>query len=214
MFSPLEWMALLDWLAIGVFVLLYFGYPWLRNQLQAYRGGTFREDLYQGLREQVAKNGLTKEGKNLLSSGFVAYVRMFMFFGTVSFFSLGGALGLFLSSERTQELLTYSLFYRVHSITGVRFRWLLFIILSGYAFLQFIWGLKALYHLTHAVHVDDEQTILKYLSHMDIDFTRGIRSLYYLVILFLWFFGPEFLIVGSLILTYMLYRYDFLKTKY
>jgi hypothetical protein len=32
-------------------------------------------------------------------------------------------------------------------------------------------------------------------------------------VLFLWFFGAEFLAVASVLLTFMIYRFDFLKSR-
>lgn len=208
------WMSFMDWLALFVFLLCYVGYPILYDLIRQNSDLRLRSDVYRELRNAAGEGSETEEGRRLLGQSFQAYVRTFMFLGTVSFFSLGGAMSLFLSSKRTRELLSYSLFYRVDTLTGIRFRLLVFVFLAGYAFLLFVWGLKALYNLTYAVHLKDKDAVYDYLSHMDRDFTRGIRTLYYLVVLFLWFFGPEFLIVGVIGLTVLLYRYDFLKARY
>ena len=68
--------------------------------------------------------------------------------------------------------------------------------------------------VTLAQHTRNADTILHYLDHLDLDFSRGIRTLYYLSVLFLWFIGSELFLAGSLILTLMIYRFDFMKSRY
>ncbi len=207
------WMSFVDWLGLFVFLLCYVGYPILYDLTRQNRDLRFRADVYRELREAAGEGSETEEGRRLLSAAFRTHVRIFIFLGTVSFLAGVGAFILFLSSRRTGELLSFSLFYRVDSLTGIRFRLLVFMLLAGYGFLQFVWGLRDLYNLTHAVHRKTRETVYDYLSYVDREFERGLRTLYYLVVLFLWFFGPEFLIIGAVVLTVLLYRYDFLKTK-
>jgi uncharacterized membrane protein len=148
----------------------------------------------------------------MLVAALQAHSRMLVFLATVSSLALGGGLGLFLNSERTMDLSSFS-FFGSQDITGIRVRLVIFVLLSGYAFLQFIWGMKALYNLSFALHTRSRETVLPYIQHLDLDVGSGLRTLHYLSVLFLWFFGAEFLAVASVLLTFMIYRFDFLKSR-
>lgn len=155
-----------------------------------------------------------EEGRRLLAASFQTYMRTLVFLGTIAFLALGGALGLFLNSDGTRQLGSFSLFADAAATPdAVRVRLLVFVLLAGFAFMQFVWGLKALYNLTLAQHTRNADTILPYLDHLDLDFSRGIRTLYYLSVLFLWFIGSELFIARSLILTVIIYRFDFMKIR-
>jgi hypothetical protein len=73
--------------------------------------------------------------------------------------------------------------------------------------------MKALYNLSFALHTRSRETVLPYIQHLDLDVGSGLRTLHYLSVLFLWFFGAEFLAVASVLLTFMIYRFDFLKSR-
>jgi len=201
-----------DWFSLFIFLLSYFGYPYFYLSMQTYTNQKLRVHIYEDLRRKACER--FQEDRELPNGTLQTYSRILTALATASFFALGGGLSLFLSSEQTQELLSFSLVNRVDSILGVRFRLLIFIFLCGYAFLQFLWGFKALYYLTYALKAGEGEMAFDYFTYMDTDLIRGIRSMYYISILFLWFFGPEFLLIGTVALTYLLYRYDFLKTKY
>ena len=205
-------LSVWDWISLLIFLLSYFGYPYFYLFMQKYTSQQLRVHIYENLRREACER--FQKDRTLPNGTLQTYSRILTTLATASFLALGGGLSLFLSSEQTQELLSFSLVNRVDSIRGIRFRLLIFILLCGVAFLQFIWGFKALYTLTYALEAGEEEMAFDYFSYMDTDLNRGIRTLYYLSILFLWFFGPEFLLIGTIGLTYILYRYDFLKTKY
>jgi len=209
----LEILSAMDWLALGIFLVSYLGYPRFYDYYAARSGSVIRKDLYEDLITEACESSLSEQGRLLLAVEFRTQARSMIFLGTVSFLTLSGALSLFISSSRIHELLSFSLFERVSTQAGVRLRILMVMMVSGYALLQIIWGLKALYSVSLAIHTGETQTVEKYLTHLNIDFLRSIRSFYYLAVLVLWLFGAEFLIVGSVLLTGVLYRYDFLVTR-
>ncbi|MFB6344244.1 MAG: DUF599 family protein [bacterium] len=213
-FEPIRVLHPLDWIALCTFLISYFGYHRLIDRMASSTDVKTRQALFEDLIESVSENAMTEEGKDLLAVEFRAHARTLIFLGTLSFFALSGAISLFVSSNQIQNFLSFSLFERVQSSTGVRLRLLIVILLAGYALLQIIWGLKALYSLSLSIHSNDQDTIKRYLRHLNIDFLRSIRTFYYLAVLILWLFGAEFLIVGSVLLTLVLYRYDFLKRNY
>lgn len=207
-------LSIWDWSALGVFALSYFGYHRVYHWIHRRWDLHLRLDECRELLDTVQNNVQQPEGRVLLSNIFRGYSRTFIFLGMISFLALSGALGLIASSEQTHALLNFSQIEVSRPIANLRVRLAIFIGLAGYALLQFLWGLKALFNLSYVMHGSDAERIREYLQYMDMDLTNGIRTLYYLSVLFLWLFGPEFFAVGTVVLTVFLYRYDFMKTPY
>ncbi len=198
-----------DSVGLAVFMASYLGYPLYRRLTRHGSGGRRRVAVLRELLTMTARSVSSQEGRTLLVASFQAYVRTLVFLGTASFLALGGSVGLFLNQEQAGQLCASSMFADATSQPDIlRIRMVMFSLLAGYAFLLFVWGLKALYHLTLAVHTHDPDIVVPFLNHLDQDLSRGVRTLYYLSVFFLWFFGPEFLIAGSLLLTVALWRFD------
>lgn len=208
--SPLEVLSLIDWVALGVFLTSYFGYNFFHDCMEAQSSCMLRMHLFEELIEETAESATTEEGRTLLATTMRSYTRSLIFLGTISFFTLSGALSLLISGTSVQRLLSFSLFERVHTQFGVRLRLLTVVLVAGYALLQIIWAIKAAYTLSLSVHTEDIDTIRRYLTHLNLDFLRSIRTFYYLAVVTLWVFGAEFLILGTVFLTFILYRYDFM----
>lgn len=198
-----------DSLALAIFMASYLGYPLYRRLTRHRSGGRRRVSVLRELLTRTARSVSGQEGRTLLVASFQTYVRTLVFLGTASLLALGGSVGLLMNPQQAGELCASSMFAEATSQPDIlRIRMVMFSLLTGYAFLLFVWGLKALYHLTLAVHTQDPDLVGPFLDHLDQDFSRGVRTLYYLSVFFLWFFGPEFLIAGSLLLTVALWRFD------
>ena len=209
MWSVLRTWITADSLGMAVFLASYLGYP-LYGHLTGHGSGARRRlSVLRDLRATTARNVSGAEGRALLAASFQAHGRTLVFLGTTALLALGGALGLLLNPQKAGQLCASSVFAEGTSQPDVlRIRMVMFSLMAGYAFLQFVWGLKALYHLSFAVQTCDPARVAPFLEQLDQDFSRGVRTLYYLSVLFLWFFGPEFLLVGSMLLTVSLWHFD------
>ena len=198
-----------DSLALAVFVVSYLGYPVYGRLAGHGIDRRLRVALLRELRTVTAHAVASESGRALLVASFQTYVRALVFLGVSSSLAFGGSLGLLMNPQRAGQLCALSFFAEATREPDiVRLRMVVFSLLAGYSFVLFVWGIKALYHLTFAVHTQDPTLVAPFLDHLDQDFTRGVRTLYYLYVFFLGFFGPEFLLAGSLLLTIMLWRYD------
>lgn len=211
--SPLEILSLIDWIALGIFLTSYFGYTFFHDSLEARSDCMLRMHLFDELIEETARSATTEEGRTLLATMMRSYSRSLIFLGTISFFTLSGALSLLISGSSVQRLLSFSVFERIHTSVGIRLRLFTVVLIAGYALLQIIWAIKATYTLSLSVHTEDIEKIRRYLTHLNLDFLRSIRTFYYLAVVTLWIFGAEFLIVGTVVLTLILYRYDFMISE-
>jgi len=199
----------MELVALAVFAAGYGGYPLVHRIAGMGIDRRLRATLHRELRGAAASAAESEAGRALLMTAAQAHVRMLVFFAASAFLALGGAIGLLLNPQEAARLCEASLFANSASDgAALRFRTLAFSFLAAYAFLQFLWAHKALYHLTLAVQTQSAHRVRGFLDDLDQDLSRGLRTLYYLAILFLWFFGPEFLIVGTVILTATLWRYD------
>jgi uncharacterized membrane protein len=140
--------------------------------------------------------------------------RQASFLGSLALLAVGGAFGLLLSSERFQALCEVTRLFGHPSYRLLQLKMLVLVAVLAYAFLAFVWGVRALLaaHLFTA-GLDGEEAALtaglrRYLGDFQLDFRHGLRGAYYGVDLMVWLFSTELFIVATIALTIFLARYD------
>jgi len=143
--------------------------------------------------------------------------RQVIFLGSLALLAVGGAFGLLLSTDRFQALCQVTRLFGHPSDLLLQLKLLLLVAVLAYAFLTFVWGLRALLaaHLFTAGREGEQAVLISglrhYFEYFQLDFRRGLRGAYYAVDLMVWLFNTELFIVTTVALAITLARYDFAR---
>jgi uncharacterized membrane protein len=140
--------------------------------------------------------------------------RQTIFLGSLTLLSLGGAFGLLLSSDRLLALCAVTRLFGPSPPVVLQLKLLLLLVVLALAFLEFVWGLRALLaaHLFTIGPADGAAAstagLVRYLEYFQLDFRRGLRAAYYAVTLLIWLFNTGAFVVVLGLLAVSLARYD------
>ncbi|MBL8309822.1 MAG: DUF599 domain-containing protein [Burkholderiales bacterium] len=209
----------LDLLALGFFLLCWFGYAWFAGRHAADRPSLVT--VMNPLRDRWFEQTLTRENRIVDSALLSNLMNSATFFSSTTLLALGGLLALFGSVEKSAEIIENLPFAQRTSQQLLEAKVITMILLFVYALIKFTWSVRQFNFVTiviGSIAPRDELTaddrlyarraagILKLAGE---NFSQGLRAYYFSVALLLWFVQPWFFIAATALVTIMLYRMEF-----
>lgn len=206
--------ALLEWFALALFLASWIGYERYHLRRTRLTPATTRHGCLLARQVRWVAAMTAREEPILFIQAFRNLGQQSSFLGSLTLLGLGGAFSLLLSGERLRTLCQITCIFGHPSPLLAQLKILLLIAVLAFAFLQFVWAIRAL--LAAHLFIDGAATeqrervagLTRYLADFQIDFRHGLRTAYYAVCLLIWPFSVETFIVAILVLTVMLARYD------
>ena len=209
----------LDLIALGVFVLCWFGYDWFANHRSSKRPSLLT--VMNAARDRWFTQTLTRENRIVDSALLSNLMNSATFFSSTTVIALGGLLALFGSVEKSTEIFEALPFAQRSSQQLIEAKVVLMILLFIYALVKFTWSVRQFNFVTTLIGSiaprdeleDADRTaarraggILKLAGE---NFGQGMRAYYFAVAAMFWFVQPLFFVVSTLVVTAMLYRMEF-----
>lgn len=130
-----------------------------------------------------------------------------------------GALNVALSTEKMTEVSDFLNLFGSHHVTLWATKLLILAIAFFFAFFNFTLAVRYYNHVGFMINVPAEsdgqtasqiagQIAIKILNRGAMHYHLGMRAYYIAIPLTLWLLGPTWLVLGSLVLTFALYRLD------
>ena len=211
---PLTLPALLEWVALLLFLTCWIGYERYHVRRTRLDPASTRHGRLLARQVGWITAMVAREEPILFIQTFRNLGRQTIFLGSLTLLALGGAFGLLLSGERLRTLCRITCLFGHPSPLLAQLKLLFLVAILALTFLQFIWATRALIAAHLFTDGDTEERdlraagLVRYLADFQLDFRRGLRTAYYAVCLLLWPFSVEAFIAATLLLTVMVARYD------
>lgn len=209
----------LDLVALGVFILCWFGYSLFASRRVATRPSLLT--VMNPLRDRWFKQTLTRENRIVDTALLANLMNSATFFSSTTLLALGGLLAFFGSIDESTDLIESLPFAQRTTQQLLEAKVLSMILMFVYALIKFTWSVRQFNFVTiviGSISPRDELTdedrlnarraagILKLAGE---NFGQGLRAYYFSAALLLWFVQPWFFIVATVLVTAMLYRMEF-----
>lgn len=214
-----EFLPLLDWVSLGVFLICWFGYtefarikqskqPTIANQLAANR----KEWIEQMLQRDVRISDVTSLG---------ILQRNVTFFASTTMFIIAGLLTVLGSTDKAIQLLSALPWIDIDSRAVWEVKVLLLVIIFAYAFFKFTWALRQ-YNFSivlfgsapnASADEDDKALFVKHtnwlLTRATHSFNYGLRAYTFAIASLAWFINSWVFMACSILVVAVLYRREF-----
>ncbi|TAG71677.1 MAG: DUF599 family protein [Burkholderiales bacterium] len=209
----------LDLIAFLVFVACWFGYDWFAKRHANDRPSLLT--VMNPFRERWFQQTLTRENRIVDSALVSNLLHSATFFSSTTILVLGGLLALFGSVEKSVEVFENLPFAQRTSQQLLEAKIVLLILLFIYALVKFTWSVRQFNFVTilvgsispnTALDEHDQSIASRAAGIMKLageNFGQGLRAYYFALAALLWFVQPLFFIVGTAVVTIMLYRMEF-----
>ncbi|MGL4232093.1 MAG: DUF599 domain-containing protein [Casimicrobium sp.] len=209
----------LDLIALLVFIACWFGYDWFAKRHSNDRPSLLT--VMNPFRERWFKQTLTREARIVDSALTTNLLHSATFFSSTTVLVLGGLVALFGSVEKSVDVFENLPFAQRTSQQLLEAKIILLILLFIYALVKFTWSVRQFNFVTILIGSmspkgetceEDEQAAARAAGIMKLageNFGQGLRAYYFALAVLMWFVQPIFFMVGTAIVTVMLYRMEF-----
>ncbi|MEN9559992.1 MAG: hypothetical protein RLZZ502_1203 [Pseudomonadota bacterium] len=215
--SRLDVFSPLDWVALALFFLAWFGYHFF--SLAKSKQQVSLLNALIPYRKQWLSNTVTRENRILDSQLLGNLIQSATFFSSTTILIMGGLLALTSAGEKNLDLVGNIPFAAKVSAQATELKIILLVLIFMFAFVKFSWSLRQYNFVSILIgalperDAGDEQNLATRAANIlhlaGENFTQGLRSYYFALPALLWVVHPLLFVLSTLTLVMTLYWMEF-----